>query len=222
MSWDQVFAVLRAIHITGGSIALITGYSALVVTRGGPRHRQLGRVYVWGMVAVALTALPMAIIKPNPFLFGVAVFSSYFLYSGRAAAVKRDGTISSLDYTAAFVLLITSVSALAASTYIKLNEIPYSETFLITGSVFALIGLVIAFVDLRRFRKGPINGRGRIIKHLTGMCAALIATTTAVAVTMSNVVPEIPKLVAWLGPTAVMVPVIIYWVRQVRLGSFKF
>ncbi len=221
MTAEDVFYGLRVVHIIGGSIALLAGYAALFVKRGGDWHRRFGRYFVNGMATVAVTGLPMSIIRPNPFLFGIVIFSSYLIFSGRAAAMNRTGEAGKLDFGAAALLFATSVIALLAVAYISLSGIEYPMTFLITGTVFAIIGLITSHTDWKMLRAGPIRGKDRIIKHLGGMCAGLIAATTAVAATIISRLPDIPNLIAWLGPTLIISPLIAYWTRQVREGSAK-
>lgn len=213
--------LLRA-HIIAGCVALVTGYFSLMVKRGGKWHRRAGRAYVYGMAIVVFTAFPMSLLFPNPFLFGIAIFSGYFVFSGRAAALNREGNARISDWLAIGMLLTTSLLALVTIAWVNMMDIGYPPVFLITGFVFSLIGLGISVLDIRKFRTGPIRGKDRLIKHLIAMCGGLIATTTAVMVTLIGNFPAVPELVAWLGPTVAIVPVIIYWSRQVKAGTFKY
>ncbi len=222
MAIEDVFGWLRLGHISGGVVALLTAYAALLVKRGAQQHRMFGRWFVYAMVIVVVTGAPMSIIHPNPFLFGVTIFSGYFVYSGYSGVINRSGEIGILDRAAATILLVGSLVALAGIGYVTVAGIPYRQTFLITGAVFAIIGAAVSSSDLYRFRTGWVTGKDRIIKHLVSMCAGLIATTTAAAVTVLGSVPSLPALVSWLGPTVLISPIIFYWVRQVRIGTFRY
>ncbi|MCB9673190.1 MAG: hypothetical protein H6734_27240, partial [Alphaproteobacteria bacterium] len=83
---------LRWVHIGCGTVALLTGYAAMAVKAGSPRHRLLGKVYVGGMVGVTLTAVPIALYRPNPFLLGVALFSAYFVFRAWETATNRSSS----------------------------------------------------------------------------------------------------------------------------------
>ncbi len=222
MTSNIVFNILLTLHIVGGSIALLAGYGALVVKRGGPRHRLLGKIYVGGMVTVVLTGFPMSILHPNPFLFGIVLFSGYFVFSGWTAAAYRKGETLLLERAAAVGLTLLSLSVIIYLVLAQGDSSPFLTTGRTTGLVFALIGVVVAGRDSLVLRSGPLLGKDRIIKHLISMCAALISTTTAVAVTVLGAFPQIPELVLWIGPTLVLSPVISYWARQVKVGSFKY
>ncbi|MCB9673210.1 MAG: hypothetical protein H6734_27350 [Alphaproteobacteria bacterium] len=75
----------------------------------------------------------------------------------------------------------------------------------VVAVVFGCIGLLVAFQDLRRFARGPLKGRDRIAQHLVSSGAALIATTTAMLVTVGRWLPDaIPGFVWWLLPTVLV------------------
>ena len=86
-------------------------------------------------------------------------------------------------------MALAAVGALIAIGWAVVTDHPYPRTFLVTGAVFAGIGLVLSIADLRAFRRGAIKGKDRLVDHLIKMCAGLIATTTAVAVTLIGYVP---------------------------------
>ena len=68
--------ILLVIHITAGSIALLTAFVALVTAKGGVIHIRAGRVYAIGMTVIFLTAVPLAALGANVFLLLIAFFSS--------------------------------------------------------------------------------------------------------------------------------------------------
>ncbi|MEL7543000.1 MAG: hypothetical protein AAGJ70_04425 [Pseudomonadota bacterium] len=87
------------------------------------------------------------------------------------------------------------------------------------GMVYAVAN---AALDLNAVRAGPTRGKQRISRHVTGMCAALIATTTAVAITVVGRYDIVPELVLWLGPTVALTPVIVIWTRRIEAGTFRY
>jgi len=154
---ELIYDSLLLTHIIAGCVSLVTGYASLMVKRGGKWHRRAGRIYVYGMTLVVLTAFPIALLFPNPFLFGIAIFSGYFVFSGRSAALNREGNATKMDWFTAELLFLTSVIALGAIAYVKMMDIGYPQVFLIVGFVFSLIGIFISVTDIRKFRAGPIR-----------------------------------------------------------------
>ncbi len=164
----------------------------------------------------------MSFIHPNPFLFGIVFFTAYFVWAGRSAALNRTGEPTGADKVALAIFLGGAVLALVALGWAHFSAPTFNSTFKITGLVFAAIAVAIGLQDVLAFRRGAVAGRLRIQRHLINMCAGLIATTTAVLVTLIGYVPAIPPVVAWLGPTVIIVPLITYWSRQVVSGTYKF
>ena len=76
-------------HIAAGFIALTVGPFAMFSVKGGTLHRRAGTVYVWAMVAVVISAVVLAIYRPNPFLLGIAVLSFYLTFSGYRALFHK-------------------------------------------------------------------------------------------------------------------------------------
>ena len=67
--------LLLAVHITAGIVALLSATLALCSGKGEKLHRLSGTIYFWAMSAIFTTAIPMAIITGNTFLFLIAIFS---------------------------------------------------------------------------------------------------------------------------------------------------
>ena len=65
--------LLLALHVAAGSVALLAAFAAISLKKGSPKHNLVGRVYFWAMMAVALTAIPVSIARPNLMLFFVAL-----------------------------------------------------------------------------------------------------------------------------------------------------
>ena len=80
---------LLVAHIAVGFTALAVGPFAMFSAKGGTLHRRAGMVYVWAMVAVVITAVVLAVYRPNLFLLGVAVFSFYLTFSGYRALFHK-------------------------------------------------------------------------------------------------------------------------------------
>jgi hypothetical protein len=83
--------------------------------------------------------------------------------------------------------------------------------------VFDAILAALLLLDLKIFNKSkPFTKNQWLIRHITRMVPAYIATVTAFLVV--NVSYEYP-LVIWLAPTVLFVPVIIYNIRKYRVRN---
>lgn len=199
------------VHITAGLVALICALMAVSSKKGSNFHRKVGRIYALGMATIGVTAIPMAIISEKMFLFLVALFSSYLVFAGWRFAVNRSGRPSKLDWFAVSIMLLTAL-IMSIGAYVVSTE---GDDMWVTLAVFAIIPAAIGLADVKSHISRRTIGNKRISRHLTNMLAGTIATLTAALVT--NVSTD-PVWIAWLVPTVLITPVIIYWNRRVLKG----
>jgi hypothetical protein len=196
--------ILLFAHIAGGSVALICSLMAVSSKKGSNFHRRVGRIYALGMATIGVTAIPMAIISDKVFLFLIALFSSYLVFAGWRFAVNRSGRPSKLDWIAVLIMLLTAAT-MTIGAYIIYAE---GGDMWVTLAVFATIATVLGLVDMKSHISRRTIGKKRIARHLTNMLSGTIATVTAAVVV--NISTD-PAWIAWLAPTVIIVPVIIYW-----------
>jgi hypothetical protein len=197
------------VHIAGGLIALVAAAGALGTTKGDRWHVYSGRAFVLGMLVVFLTALPMTLIRPNLFLFLIAVFSFYLALTGWLRARNRSGQPALADWVAATAMAATSLAMVVRA----LTLIGAGDSRGVVLLSFGGIGGAFAIADLYFLRGHRYQGDVRIAAHLTRMLAGTIAAVTAF--TVVNLRLE-PAFVVWLAPTLVLTPVIVYWNVRVR------
>ena len=195
------------VHIAFGFLALASGGVALGSTKGATLHRRAGGVYVWAMIAVSVTAFALVTLRPNGFLFAVSIFSLYLVFTGWRAARLRDGRPQLLDQAAGAVM---ALAGLAMMGWGGANLGTGAQPLILL--IFGAIGVSLAVADWRDWRKGAVTGKERIARHLSRMLGASIATITA-AVTVN--LTFLPDVVTWLGPTALLTPVIFWWNARV-------
>ena len=210
----MLFNVLLTLHVIGGFVALFTAAVAVISKTIDMHHKwhvYSGRVYHWGMITVFVTALPMTYLRPNLFLFLIAIFSYYTTFVGWRLAKNRKGTPAQIDWICTAIMGVTGVGMVTYAIYLLANGINHGVTI----GVFGGIGLFLSFSDWKMYKSGGVKGKERIAEHLGKMLGATIATLTAFIVT--NFTFE-PAFVLWLAPTVLITPVIIWWTRQVLNG----
>ena len=209
------YKTLLIVHIIAGFAALTAAAVATMTKTLDVAHRwhvYSGTVFFWGMVVIFLTAIPLALIRPNTFLLLIAILSFYFALAGWRYATHRRGSPRPLDWVSA------SVMALAAGIMIILGVFLLSRrnTNGITMMILGGIGAALSLSDIRTLQHGGAKGPQRIAQHLTMMLAGTIATITAFVVTNFTVQPA---FIVWLAPTVVITPIIIVWNRKIRAGK---
>lgn len=201
------------LHILAGFTALGMAGTALGTVKGGRWHRRAGNIYVLSMLVVTLSTFALVAIRPNLFLFVIGIFSFYLVFTGWRAAMLRDGRPRFADHASGAVMAIAGGVMMALGAAGLLGAGGAQPVILL---VFGSIGLTLALSDWRDWRAGPITGKARIARHLTRMLAGTIATITAAVVVNLDF---LPALVTWLGPTALITPLIFWWNARVMRGA---
>ena len=206
--------VLVFITIAVCNIALPAAAIAVLMPKGGRPHVMAGRVYAIAMTAISLTALPLAILGSSIFLLLIGVFSFYLVFAGWRFARNRRGHPQPVDWCAVAIMGLTGLAMGGYGVALAIGGNGQWVTMLIFGGIAVALSLADAQYYFRLVRRGPAAGSLRIQRHLTNMLAATIATVMAVLVV--NAYTE-PAWLAWILPTVVIMPLIIWWnVRLVR------
>ena len=207
---DDIFKVVLTLHILCGGIALFVAPGAMLTRKGGLWHRRWGKAYFWSMVVVVLTAVLMSLMRFNPFLLLIAVFSFYLAFSGyRVLYRKTPRQQASVGDWGASVLMLAGGAV----------QISYGIYVLLTASlgivliVFGIIGVSLAVSDMRSFLRPPADKRAWWYSHMTSMLAAYIATVSAFSVVNFRFLPPV---VRWLWATVVGTIGIVIWTGYYR------
>ena len=181
-------------HIAAGFTALAVGPFAMFSAKGGTLHRRAGITYVWAMVAVVVSAVFLAIYRPNMFLLGIAVLSFYLTFSGyRALFHKRlyKGVgVTWLDWTVSGVTLLFGLGLVVYGVMTGFSILPI---------FFGILTAVLVSREVRKYA-GRVEKGEWFFAHIIGMLSAYIATFTAFAVTNVTFLPEV---LVWIIPTVV-------------------
>jgi hypothetical protein len=210
---EQLTRFLLIIHVAAGSLALLAAIFAISFRKGAKKHNLAGITYFWSMLAVAATAIPVSILRPNLMLFFVALFSSYMAYAGWRFGRKSRYIMTRKPYVE-WGMLLVGIAMIVSGLVQVFSGAPMGWVLVAFGS----IGLQFAVQDLRGWGKSEDFGT-RISNHLSHMLGGTIATITAVLV--QQVVPRLEptspfKVIVWLAPTVIITPLIVVWARKVK------
>jgi uncharacterized membrane protein len=199
------------LHIAAGFTALVAGAVAILTQKGGPSHRAAGKTYYWAMSVVSATAIGVAAYKGTTFLLLIGIFSFYLTFTGeRALRIKgRAGGATTMDWGMFGLSALTSGAMLAAGL---LRWVPVPEAVAVFGGVLAFHSVS----DWRYFRDPARAPKAWLYRHIRRMGAAYVATFTAFLVVnwQTN-----PAWLAWLLPTFIGTPLIVYTIRRYRSGA---
>ena len=79
---ELLFQIILIIHIIAGSLGLLTETINILLKKGGKRHRQIGRLFVFFMVTTGISSIILVILHPNNFLLIVGIFTIYLVGTG--------------------------------------------------------------------------------------------------------------------------------------------
>lgn len=183
---ENLISVFLVLHALAGAGALSTGTAIAFFNKGDRRHRMLGQWFVRCMLTVGGTAFFLSTVRPSPFLFVIGVFSVYVSLMGRTAFGERRTWHTIAPW-------ILGVSSLALAVW----SITQETSMMILGLVFGLGFLSQAITDIINLRTAGNSRRVKLIRHISWMGGALIATWTAFLVVNIQVNWQI---VLWIAP----------------------
>lgn len=168
------YSSVLLLHACAGTLGLLSGTAAMVFRKGSPRHVLAGKAFVATMLAMAVGAVYLAIIRHEPNNIGGGILAFYLISTAWLTARRRDRQTSRLDWFALPIPLtlgvltwMTGINALRSHTDLP-GGVPVFMTFFM-GSVM----LLAAAGDLRMLRRGGLFGTQRIARHLWRMCFGL-------------------------------------------------
>lgn len=196
-------------HVAFGMTALGTGLTAIVMKKGSKHHNRSGLLYYYAIMGVILTSFYISIARENQFFFHLSLFVLYLTYSGYRSIKNKQLVPSSLDW---LIWLIGAANGLAM--------IWTMSTVMIA---FGAITLLNVTTDARLFYRAvkgiELPKSAWLVRHVGMMMGSYIGTVTAFLVNNYNYAPA-PWLL-WLLPTAILVPLILYWTRRVKSGKLE-
>ena len=105
------------------------------------------------------------------------------------------------------------ISFLALGFYLLTNN---NKEFGIICAVFGSIGLRGNYVNIKRLRGYIEYSNYWLLAHLGGMLGSYIGAFTAFLVNNNNRWIHMPNVMAWIGPTVILVPLIFYEINRVK------
>ncbi len=202
---------MLGVHIFGGAVAIVVGFTALFVGKGSSLHRRSGQVFVAAMVILGLSAAPLG----NSAGGFMAV---YFVVTALTTVrpVPRQLDIGLMLFALAFGLLIVADgTATLLDGKMAKDGVPVPMVLFL-----GIVMLLSSWGDYKLIRTGPLRGSPRIIRHLWRMCFSLwIAAGSFFTIRkrVETILPE-PFLDLWVRMIPVIVPLlaIVYWLWRIK------
>ncbi|HEV7919749.1 MAG TPA: hypothetical protein VGR02_03045 [Thermoanaerobaculia bacterium] len=210
---------LVIIHICAAVVGLLSGYLSMLLRKGSGLHQAAGNVFFVSMLIMSSTAAYIAtFLHPIRINIVASLLTFYLVSTAWWAARHRDGRTGSFDVGALFFVCAVTLGALtfgfqaASSPNGTLDRMPAFMYF-----VFGTVALLHVVSDVRLLVRRGVTGTGRIVRHLSRMCLALLIATMSFypgqAKLFSRAVRETNLLFI---PHVLLIGSLLFWLVRMR------
>ncbi|MEZ4755538.1 MAG: hypothetical protein R2817_01785 [Flavobacteriales bacterium] len=209
-------SAILLIHQLAGILAFVVAPLAMAAAKGSQAHRRWGKLFFYSMLVVCLTAILAGIVRPNPLMALVAIFSFHLAASGyRSLALKKlhEGQrMAKWDFILHGTAAVVNLGILLWGT---LNlAFGRADDAGIIFTAFGILGLFLVWRNVHQFYKRSVDKREWVYMHMSGSIGAYIATVSAFSAVNLNFIK--PMWLQWLWPTIIGVPLLLWWMRRYR------
>jgi uncharacterized membrane protein len=221
-------------HICAGTVGLLSGTAAMSFRKGSPRHVLAGKVFVASMLAMAVAAVYLAIMRHQPNNVGGGILTLYLIGTAWVTARRRDGETSGFDWVVLLIPLALGILTwmnglkVVRSGASSQDGVPVGMTFFM-GSVM----LLASAGDIRMLVRGGVLGAKRIARHLWRMCFGLFIAAGSFFMGPSNrplrllsavgfgqhLPPALFSTTLYLILTILPLIMLIFWLVRVRFKN---
>jgi uncharacterized membrane protein len=218
---------LLIIHIGSALVALLSGWTAMLLRKGSRRHGAAGNVFFFSMFSMCASAVTLAVMKQQTGNVVAGILTFYLVGTAWLTAKRKEGATGSLELWAMLVAFAVGVATWTLAWQVSHGATPPKDGVPATVYfVFGSIALLSAAGDVRMLMRGGVFGGRRLARHLWRMCTALlIATLSALAGKRAEILPEAIRKAHILNVPILMLPifailvVMIFWLFRVRLAK---
>ena len=205
-------------HVGTGLIAMVAGFLAIAVRKGGKWHRVSGLIFVYAMIATGLTAAGIAIYEGKPIVIG-GTMTAYLVFTAWTAVKPLPWVTRGVQ-----IVLAALASALALAEYTvgftalgrpgnNIDGVPAGMMFFM-----ATIFLLAAIGDVRMIRAGGFQGARRIARHLWRMSFGLFIASGSFLLGQMKFIPQPIRIVPVIFALALSpLVLLLFWMWRVLL-----
>ncbi len=212
------------IHITAGTLGMLSGFVAVFLRKGSRRHGIAGNVFVISMLTLAVSGTYLAILKSQMTNILGGVLTFYLVSTAWVTARHQDGKSGLFDWLALVLAL-----AVGGTEMIFGSEAALSQTGLKYGypaGIYFFMGgvvLLAAAGDIRMLVRGGIAGTPRIARHLWRMCFGLFIAAASIFLARPQFFPALLRKTGALAFLSYLpLLLMIFWLIRIRVTkTFK-
>jgi uncharacterized membrane protein len=218
--------MLLPVHIAAGALAVVFGFAALFVKKGGNLHRHSGMLFVYAMLVMGTTASILEFLKTAAATNVVAALMSIYFVGTALTTVRPPSRWTRMINVAALIVaaglaLISIIGGVKGVNTPGLSSggVPF-RTIGVMSFVLATVLTLAAIGDLRIMRSGMPRGGPRLARHLWRMCFALFIAAGSffsIRERVAKILPE-PFTTGQMRalPILLLFGAMFYWLWRVR------
>ena len=220
-------ALPYAVHVAGGTVALVSGTIAILARKGGFLHRQSGKVFFVSMLVMAAAAVYLGLAIQGQLVNAIiGTMVLYLVYTGWLAVWRPAGNTGGSEKIALAVILCMCVPFAILSVQLATGMAPLFHSkmalkgpVLIAIYVFTMVMVIAAVSDMFVIFAGGISGAPRIARHLWRMGLGLtLATGSAFTNGLPRLIPmgQLGHSDLMVLPQFVPLFLMLFWLIRVR------
>jgi hypothetical protein len=215
------FSPILALHISGGTLGLLSGAAAVFLRKGSRRHAVAGDVFVVSMLCLSASGVYKAIMKSqlSNILGGTLTF--YMVATAGMTGRRREMKTNLFDWGAflfaSAVGVLTVLYGLRAAMTPSGFKLGYPAA---PALIMGCIALLAATGDLRMLVRGGISGAQRLARHLWRMCFALFVASASIFLARAHLFPALLQRTGVLLLLSFLpLLLMIFWLIRVRFAG---
>lgn len=208
---EQYIKIVIYIHAFLGGIGLLTGILIVITRKGNVNHKKIGKLFTVNMLLSILISLVVTTLPnhENLFLFLIGTFTIYLIIAGnRALKFKTKLKANTWDW------LISGTMLFSGLVMIIIGMNGFMQNRAVLFLIFGTASCLLSLADFRFYKQPKRYKNGWLMAHVGKMMGAFIASVTAFIVAGLNYT----TLIAWIAPSLIGTPYIIYWIRKLKKG----
>jgi hypothetical protein len=167
---SPTYSPVLIIHIIGGFVAVLAGFTALFARKGARLHRKSGAIFVVAMLIMAAGGAYAAYVKSQTFNVFAGSITFYLVATGALTVQRKEKETGKADYAFLLIALATGITSLSMATSRVASKGAGSAT---PYFIFATIALLCSAGDVRMLIRGGLSGAQRMLRHVWRMCFSL-------------------------------------------------
>lgn len=209
---DSSTALILVIHIIGGGLAMLAGFTNMAMKKATLLHKRIGGVYIVALIANAFTSIILSIKINNSILGALGILTLYLIVSGikylslRKRVQHRRLTMSDWLPT---ILLFSYSAYLIVDAFLHFND--YNNNSAIYLLIIAALSLFMVWQDVAIFKGLVKKDNFHQTMHLQRMIPSFIVLLISFLMVNSLF---LPIWASFLLPIVSIFPFMIIWTKK--------